>query len=346
MTACAEAVRSEKGEEPGRPAAAVSALAGPAQTMLALQGAAGNAAARALARRVAPPPDRASRLLARTRDADEALEQAGTVALREAVVARTVRVANPGGNIPNPGGTGVVQSNAATVKDYLTQLCPTGGVSVNNGTGAVALSGGYCSAPALAPGTMGPPLPSPAQSSATPAGCDCLCDMIGSANSWAIEVDDAAWPHTDFTNHTAANGPGPPGSGGKVTAPSPNSTKLWGAGTTTGAAQDIPAWLVLGHELCGHAWMGDHGAHAPDEAHLRGEGGHQATVQRENLIRGEHSIALRGSYKDPNCGESYYRDRASPGTVHWSSSRAVCIAWRNAYNAAHGTSYTINDRIP
>ena len=37
-----------------------------------------------------------------------------------------------------------------------------------------------------------------------------------------------------------------------VTAPSPNSTKLWGAGTVSGSALDVDPWLVLGHELCGH----------------------------------------------------------------------------------------------
>jgi hypothetical protein len=260
-------------------------------------------------------------------------------------LSRSVRVQNPGGNIPNPGATGVVQTNAATIQTYLQQLCATGGVTVNTGSGAVSLSGGYCAAPALTAGTMGPPAPSPAQSSTTPVSCGALCDMVGSAHVWTIVVDDAAWPHTSFDNDANASTPGT-GTGGSVTAPSPNSPKLWGAGTTTGAALDSPAWLVLGHELCGHAWMGDRGEHGPDEAQPRGEGGHQATVGRENLIRGEHGMTLRGGFKDPNCGESYFRDRAAPGTVNWSSFRNVCVTWRNNYNTAHGTSYGIGDRIP
>ena len=50
----------------------------------------------------------------------------------------------------------------------------------------------------------------------------------------------------------------------------------------SGTALNIDPWLVLGHELCGHAWLGNAGKHGPDEAAARGEGGHQETVAREN----------------------------------------------------------------
>lgn len=92
--------------------------------------------------------------------------------------------------------------------------------------------------------------------------------------------------------------------------------------------------------------MGNTGSHAADVASPRGEGGHQETVKRENLLRAEHGIEARGSFKDPNCGESFFRDKASPATVNWSSSWATCKAWRDAYNKAHGTSYTMKDKIP
>lgn len=266
-------------------------------------------------------------------------------AQRWPVLQRSLRVRNPGANIPNPGGTGVVQTNAATIQAYLQQLCASGSVTVDGGTGAVALASGFCAMQPLPAGFVGPPSPSPAQTSATPVGCGCLCDMIASGHIWTIVVDDIDWPHTAFDDHRAAVTPGT-GTGGDVTAPSPNSTKLWGAGTVSGRTLDIAPWLVLGHELCGHAWMGDQGRHGPDEARPRGRGGHQETVRRENLIRAEHNIERRGSFKDPNCGESYWRDRANPGTVNWSSYRNTCIQWRAAYNRAHGTRYRITDRIP
>jgi hypothetical protein len=131
-----------------------------------------------------------------------------------------------------------------------------------------------------------------------------------------------------------------------VTTPSPNRNNLWGAATASGKELDVDPWLVLGHELCGHAWLGNSGSHGPDEAALRGEGGHQETVARENALRAEHGIELRGTFKQPNCGESYSRDKASPATVNWSTFRAVCLKWRDAHNKKNGTSYKITDTIP
>lgn len=283
-------------------------------------------------------------------------------ARRPPALQRTVRVRDPGTNIPNPGSRGVVQTNAATIQSYLELLCPDaacswfarrflpqqfcpGAVTVDGTTGTVSFAAGFCQWTSLPPGSVGPPSPSPAHKSSTPAGCDCLCDMVGSAHTWTIVVDDVDWPHTDFDDRKKAEIPGT-GTGGQVTAPSPNSPKLWGAGTVSGGTLDIAPWLVLGHELCGHGWLGDQGLHGPDKAQPRGQGGHQETVRRENLIRAEHGIELRGGFKDPNCGESFWRDRASPGTVEWSTSRDVCIQWRAEYNKKNGTSYKITDRIP
>jgi hypothetical protein len=184
---------------------------------------------------------------------------------------------------------------------------------------------------------------SPAEKSSTPTGCGCLCDMIASANAWTIVVDDVSWPHTDFDDPAKAE---TSGTGGKVTAPSPNSPKLWGTATVSGKTLDMDSWLVLGHELCGHGWLGDRGKHGPDHAKRRGEGGHQETVKRENLIRDEHKIERRGGFKDPYCGESFWRDKATNGPVQWSSSVAVCQAWRDDYNKKNKTSYKISDKIP
>lgn len=85
----------------------------------------------------------------------------------------------PKSMIPNPGGRGLVQTNAATVAGYLSKLCAAGGVTVDSETGEVMLSKGFCMAPVLPKGSFGPPTPRPAQLSATPTGCGCLCDLNG-----------------------------------------------------------------------------------------------------------------------------------------------------------------------
>jgi hypothetical protein len=264
------------------------------------------------------------------------------------LVQRKIKVEKPADKIPNPTGKGLVQTNAATVQDYLTTLCAGGSVAVDGTTGEVSISTSFCTRPQAE--FLGLKLPwttsSPAEASKTPTGCGCICDIVGSAHLWKIQVDDGSWPHTVFDDDAAANGIKPGGTGGTVTTPSPNSPKLWGAGTVSGKALDIDPWLVLGHELCGHGWLGNFGRHGPDETRPRGEGGHQETVARENALRREHGIELRATFKQPNCGESFWRDKTAPGKVEWSAYRAVCQSWRDAYNKAHGTKYTITDTIP
>lgn len=261
---------------------------------------------------------------------------------------RKIKVNDPKAMIPTPKGVGLKQTNAKTVQNYLTTLCAAGSVSVDIGKGDVNIGSSFCTRPTAK--IFGIEMPwttaSPAEQSKTPTGCGCICDLVSSAHLWTIKVDDSSWPHTLFDDHDAANGITAGGTGGIVTTPSPNSPKLWGASTTSGKALDIDPWLVLGHELCGHGWLGNFGRHGPDVADARGEGGHQATVARENELRKEHGVDLRGTFKDPNCGESYWRDKKVPGTVNWSGYRSVCQAWRVAYNKKNGTSYKITDRIP
>ena len=241
------------------------------------------------------------------------------------LIQRKVKVDQPKKLIENPTGKGLVQTNAQTVEGYLQTLCSGGTISVEKGNGSVSLASTFCPKPMPA-GIAGPPTPAPADNSKEPTGCTCLCDMVGSNNNYTIVVDDKDWPHT---------------SGRTVTAPSPNSPNLWGAATVSGKTTNIDPWLVLGHELCGHAWLAEKGL--PDDNTTRGEGGHQETVGRENKLRNEHGIEARGGFKDPYCGESFSQIKVGPGPVEWSSSLKICEAWRKKN---YGTKYKISDKIP
>jgi hypothetical protein len=289
--------------------------------------------------------------------------EAGTVPVSRQPVPllyRKVKVDKPKNLIDNPTGKGLVQTNAETVEGYLRTLCSEGNVSVDKGSGSVSLAKAFCLSTgakvgigiaggalagagigALAGGGIGAAIgagvgalagliagglmPSPGKSK-EPTGCNCLCDMVGSANDYTIVVDDKDWPHT---------------SGKVVTTPSPNSPKLWGTATVSGKAMTIDPWLVLGHEFCGHAWLDEKGL--PDTNATRGEGGHQETVARENELRKEHGIEARGSFKDPYCGESFFQEKAGPGPVEWSSYLKKCEAWRKK---TYGGKYKISDKIP
>lgn len=253
------------------------------------------------------------------------------------VVQRMVKINDPKKKIPKPGGKGVDKTNAEVVEAYVTKLCSDSAVKVDTSGGGVTVDTAFCT-------PKGKNSSSPAEKSTTKTGCTCLCDLSRSKHPWRITVDDAEWPNTDYDDYPKAYGDTPGGTGGIVTVSSPNSPKTWGAAEKSGKLGHIPGWLVLGHELCGHAWLANQGMQpkTPD----RGKGGHQKTVARENLIRAEHGLDARGGFKDPYCGESFWRTKKKPSKLTWSKYLAVCRRWRRDYNRRHGTKYTIYDRIP
>lgn len=123
---------------------------------------------------------------------------------------------------------------------------------------------------------------------ATPVGCECLCNVINDPNTVTI-------------NFTA---------GGPFEQPDsiPNSTNGRGSNTTVnvdprfqgqyrinGRWVDLPFFLLFSHELCGHALSSMRGTHArpgptpaggtpPDERHA---------VDVERSIAAEHSLPRR-----------------------------------------------------
>lgn len=280
--------------------------------------------------------------------------QTGKPSIRQSAahVMRKLRVDKPGQMIPNPGGQGLKITNATAIESYLLKLAPDSGASVNRSSGKVSLSTAYCpgflggmvagaktgfnlfkgipllniglGVPAALiggliggiAGLFGSKKPSAAASSDTPTSSTCLCDMVDAGTMWTIMVEDQGQPVT--------------GNEKSVRVPSPNSPKIWGATTAKGIQENEEPWLVLAHELCGHAWLEQkkipekknevEGLQPPPTADtpLR----HERTVERENLIRKEHGMDPRGyRLRDPFCGESFWRERGMPnGPVHWQES--------------------------
>lgn len=181
-----------------------------------------------------------------------------------------------------PAGAPPGETNAAIVNGYITSLSPDFMV---NAAGEVNSTSAVCADPAAA---------------AAPETSRCLCDMHALPDTWTIRVDDDAWPHTFEPGKT-------------VTVHSPYSGMQFGAWGQGPAAHRIQQenWRVLGHELCGHAWLMVRGLHpsGPPPAH-GGRPSHDATVTIENRIAAEHGIPaseLRGLFADPHHGESFAR---------------------------------------
>jgi hypothetical protein len=328
-------------------------------------------------------------------DAEHAASTPHAPALRRApaAVMRTLVAANPAEKIANPDGRGLDQTNAQTLEQYLQKLSPAGDVRVDATSGKVSMNPDFCPSrgrrftKGVADGFMSGAkfgayflgvgaIPgaligaivggikgladdrSKTGPSDTPAGSSCICDFVNEGKqTWSVGFLSTM----DSTTH--------PVTGTRfVLVPSPNSPKLAGAPTVSGKLQNIEPWLVLGHELCGHAWLD---MHHQDEGMQAGEDSkHHNTVERENLLRKEHGLEARGyKLRDPYCGESFMRDKSAPdGAPQWwsahdagtqayfkSSGQAQraeettmteCQANRVQYFGAAANKFTVDQRIP
>jgi hypothetical protein len=218
-------------------------------------------------------------------------------------------------------------SQGKIVENYLNKLCIEGGTTV---TGNVVVPPvDLCDLPGPLDGNMAL---TKAEQSKTKVGCTCICDISKSNHLVRIIIDD------DVAGTTLADGidaekPGV-GTGSTVTVPSPDAPKTV-LPTKSGKQVATDPVVVLGHELCGHAFFNMRGEAGKDHNAQRGRGGHQATVERENLIRDEQGVEKRALFREPFCGEA-----------EGSSSLKECEIWREEYNKLNGTNFQIKDTIP
>lgn len=239
------------------------------------------------------------------------------------------------------------------------------------GVGAIpgALIGGLIGAFAGLAGSQ-----SQAEDSSTPTGSTCLCDMVRSSNTWTVHLHNFPEPlniqGSEIDQPLTSN---LDNGAGFVVVPTPTSPRLYGAATVSGRLENYEPWLILGHELCGHAWLRDRQRGSGDEEgtnqseHLR----HHRTVERENRIRAEHGLEARGyRLRDPYCGESFHRPRDTPdaaptfGAVYDERNRAAmrrdgfmldhiddtrldeCQQAREQFMPELARRYRVSERIP
>lgn len=221
------------------------------------------------------------------------------------LIQRSITVQNPGSITPNPplaplnrlpmiGGM-FDMTNAQIVESWIDQLCPDGNWTVNAGTGVVSSPdrGTFCAArPARGHAH--------ARTSSARTSCQCICDLTapGSTDIRLHAADFVALPSGAFDINAAGEGrtrPADPGAGRpevNVGVSGKEFVGIAGAGDTSphsgaGRAQVLrdPPWIILGHEMCGHARRGrqDH------EGHFTSPEGDRSAVDIENRIRREHS---------------------------------------------------------
>jgi outer membrane protein OmpA-like peptidoglycan-associated protein len=195
------------------------------------------------------------------------------------VLRRRMEVENP--NDPIPGTP--VRQKWQDIRDYIRELSTS--FDVNSSYNVVPTSTGYCIF---------------AHSRFTDR---CLCDLHNSSNVWKIKIDDNDWPHTEdapdrrVTVHSSRSGV---------------EFGAWGGGSAAGSRIMLTNARVLGHELCGHAWLMELTIHPPYLPHvvggrLMGRPSHDITVMIENLVAQEvygPGFQQRGTFSDPHHGES------------------------------------------
>jgi hypothetical protein len=142
----------------------------------------------------------------------------------------------------------------------------------------------------------------------------CLCDLSAADNIWEVRINDDAYPHT--------SGPRDPAKAGLryvsvFSTLTPMQTGAWGGGEAAGTRVMQEGSRVLGHELCGHAWLMQRGVH-PDaedvtkDGQLMGRPQHDPTIRIENRVAEEMAArpggspyVPRGTYESPHGGESF-----------------------------------------
>ncbi len=135
----------------------------------------------------------------------------------------------------------------------------------------------------------------------------CLCDLHRSTNPvpWKIKIDDIGWPHTEEANRRVT----------VHSTRSPVQFGAWGGGAQAGQRILQSNARVLGHELCGHAWLMEWAIHPPflhsvSSGRLMGRPSHDVTVTIENRVARDiygPGADRRGTFSDPHHGESFAR---------------------------------------
>lgn len=258
------------------------------------------------------------------------------------VIYRKISVENPNKEIPNPG---LVQTNVVTVLDYLTKLCPDTPMAANGGDIDLVDTGFCFPSVKQKDGTF----KSPAELSRHPVSCECICEMImDPLQNIIIRIDDTRKGNAGTSSNAG---------GAIISVPSPNMKTIPVRGAS-GKTVGSPHFIVLGHELCGHHFLSKRGSDERENTQNIARGGHDPAIKRENLLRQEHGLEKRGTFRDPccgmfestdqdlkktsgKCGDTFEKQKNEKGT-----DANECKHWRDEYNKLNGTSFTTDDAIP
>jgi len=131
----------------------------------------------------------------------------------------------------------------------------------------------------------------------TCTSCKCLCKMISSSKTVTIEISNdlsraGGGITIDEVPDDTANG-----NGSNETVRIENQNRYRQRNPDTGDWQNVPDWIILAHELCGHALPGIQGVHPEWRPGRSGydPNWHDKAKEIEDNIREEHELPKRGT---------------------------------------------------
>ncbi len=160
---------------------------------------------------------------------------------------------DPADSVPAASGGKAVPLTGA-VEGLLNRMCPSAACKVDAKTGAVTTRERLCD--------WHPPIvvgKTEADLTDTPTGCNCICDVIKSAQTATISFS----PGGPGTTPGSVAGAGPGQGGAKTDSTVQVDPRFQGQYRVSGKWVDVPFHLLLTHELCGHALPKTQGTHVP-----------------------------------------------------------------------------------
>lgn len=175
-------------------------------------------------------------------------------------------------------------ANRDTVRDMLRQTCPKAALILAEDGTITLMDQNFCTAILTKMAAL-----------QHQSCCKCICDIIASERTVTIRVKDDLRLHGGGRTIAADNDDSVNGIGSDQTVEIESKSRYRQKRTDTLEWMDVPDWLILAHELCGHAVPGINGTERewrPGKPGYRKDW-HRASEQIEADVRTEHKLPSR-----------------------------------------------------
>jgi hypothetical protein len=177
-------------------------------------------------------------------------------------------------------------ANRDAIRDMLGQICPEANLNVADDGIVLPTNPGFCTQ-----------ILEQTSVRQHPTGCECICKIIDSSKTVTIRIREDLRAHGGGRTIAADNDKSVTAVGSDQIVEIENKNRYRQRRIDTREWMDVPDWLILAHELCGHAFPGINGAEQewrPGKPGYR-KNWHHASELIEDNIRMELGLPPRGA---------------------------------------------------